>query len=255
MPTALIVEDEPEANKLLGMLLRLRGYRTESAFTGKEALNLVARAQPDIIFLDLMLPDLNGYEICKILKSSRGTSLIPLVIITARIAAENRIESFCIGADDYIAKPYTPDRIFQALEQAVRWSDQTRAGQIQASVSFNDDDDGEVLRRLGQLRSLVFARTALSQEAVAQIGRAIKEVWCVADEWAQGEPGVHITTLTYTFTAEKLVLEFRDATGWMDRIPVLVQDSSTEVSAAGFDHVSLETSDRSVCFIKNFPST
>ena len=120
MPTALIVEDEPEANKLLGMLLRLRGYRTESAFTGKEALQIVEKRQPDIIFLDLMLPDLNGYEICKILKSSRGTSLIPLVIVTARIAAENRIESFCLGADDYIAKPYTPDQIFQALEQAAQ---------------------------------------------------------------------------------------------------------------------------------------
>ena len=119
MPTALIVEDEPEANKLLGMLLRLRGYRTESAFTGKEALQLVEKSQPDIIFLDLMLPDLNGYEVCKILKSSKGTSLIPLVIVTARIAAENRIESFCLGADDYIAKPYTPDQIFQAVEQAV----------------------------------------------------------------------------------------------------------------------------------------
>ncbi|MGD0040836.1 MAG: response regulator, partial [Isosphaeraceae bacterium] len=167
MPTALIVEDEPEANKLLGMLLRLRGYQTESAFTGEEALQLVAKAQPDVIFLDLMLPDINGYEICKILKSSRGTSLIPLVIITARIAAENRIESFCIGADDYIAKPYTPDRIFQAVEQAVRWSDQSRAGEIQASVSFDHSDDGEILRRLGQFRSLVFARTELSLDAVA----------------------------------------------------------------------------------------
>ena len=121
MPTALIVEDEPEANKLLGMLLRLRGYQTESAFTGKGALQLIEKCQPDIIFLDLMLPDLNGYEVCKILKFSKGTSLIPLLIITARIAAENRIESFCLGADDYIAKPYTPDQIFQALEQSMRW--------------------------------------------------------------------------------------------------------------------------------------
>ena len=138
-----------------------------------------------------MLPDLNGYEICKILKSSKGTSLIPLAIITARIADENRIESFCIGADDYIAKPYTPDRIFQAVEQAARWSEQSRSAQIQASVSFDHKDDGEILRRMGQFRSLLFARTALSLEAVAQISRAIKEIWCVADEWARGYPGDH----------------------------------------------------------------
>ncbi len=255
MPTALIVEDEPEANKLLGMLLRLRGYQTESAFTGEEALQLVAKAQPDVIFLDLMLPDINGYEICKILKSSRGTSLIPLVVITARIADENRIESFCIGADDYIAKPYTPHRIFQAVEQAVHWFDQSRSGQIQVSVSFDHGDDGEILRRLGQFRSLVFARTALSLEAVAQLSRVIKEIWCVADELARGCPGDHITTLTYTLTAERLVLEFRDAAGWLGRVPILAEDPTSEVSIAGFDHVVIDESDRSVRFVKDFPAT
>src|SRR5207248_10858683 len=102
---------------------------------------------------DLMLPDLNGYDVCKILKSSKGTSLIPLVIVTARIAAENRIESFCLGADDYIAKPYTPDQIFQAMEQSIEWLDQAKSGQIQGTISFEGKDDGEVLRRLGQLRS------------------------------------------------------------------------------------------------------
>jgi CheY-like chemotaxis protein len=255
MRTALIVEDEPEANKLLGMLLRLRGYRTESAYTGMEALHLVAKSQPDVIFLDLMLPDLNGYEICKILKSSRGTSLIPLVIITARLADENRIESFCIGADDYISKPYTPDRIFQAVEQAVRWSNLCRSGEIQASVFFDHSDDGEILRRMGQFRSLVFGRTALSLEAVAQISRAIKEIWCVADEWARGYPGDHITTLTYTLTAQRLVLEFRDAAGWLGRVPILAEDPTSEVSIAGFDHVAIDESDRSVRFVKDLPAT
>ncbi len=255
MPTALIVEDEPEANKLLGMLLRLRGYRTESAYTGQEALHLVARSQPDIIFLDLMLPDLNGYEICKTLKSSRGTSLIPLIIITARIAAENRIESFCIGADDYVAKPYTPDRIFQAVEQAVRWSDQCRSGEIQASVTFDHSDDGEILRRMGQFRSLVFGRTELSLEAVGQISRAIKEIWCVADEWARGYPDDQTTTLTYTLTPARLVLVFRAAAGWLDRVPILAEDPTSELSLAGFDHVSIDESDRSVRLVKDFPAT
>ena len=255
MPTALIVEDEPEANKLLGMLLRLRGYQTESAFTGEEALHLVDKAQPDIIFLDLMLPDLNGYEICKILKSSRGTSLIPLVIVTARVADENRIESFCIGADDYIAKPYTPDQIFQAVEQAVHWFDQSRSGQIQGSVSFDHSDDGEILRRLGQFRSLIFARTALGLEAVAQIGRAVKEIWCLADEWARGYPDDPITTLMYTLTAERLILEFRDAAGWLGRVPILAEDPASEVSIAGFNHVAIDESDRSARFVKDFPAT
>ena len=82
------------------------------------------------------------------------------MIITARIAAENRIESFCLGADDYIAKPYTPDQIYQSVDQAVRWLDQSRAGAIQGHIAFDHGDDGEILRRMGQLRSLIFARTS-----------------------------------------------------------------------------------------------
>jgi CheY-like chemotaxis protein len=254
MPTALIVEDEPEANKLLGMLLRLRGYRTESAFTGKEALELVERGHPDIIFLDLMLPDLNGYEVCKILKSSKGTSLIPLVVVTARIAAENRIESFCLGADDYIAKPYTPDQIFQALEQSIEWLDQARSGQIQGTIPLDSRDDGEILRRLGQLRSLIFARTGLPLESVAQINRAIKEVWCLADEWNRGHPSDRPATLTYTLTAGQLMLTFRDAAGWLARFGgILDDDPQSALVTAGFDGIVADEAGRCLTLVKELP--
>ena len=79
MPSALIVEDEPEANHLLAMLVQLRGYRTDSAYTGGEALEKVREQPPDIVFLDLMLPDMNGYEVCRALKTKKATSLIPIV--------------------------------------------------------------------------------------------------------------------------------------------------------------------------------
>jgi CheY-like chemotaxis protein len=256
MPTALIVEDEPEANKLLGMLLRLRGYRTESAFTGKEALQLVEQRHPDIIFLDLMLPDLNGYEVCKVLKSSKGTSLIPLVVVTARIAAENRIESFCLGADDYIAKPYTPDQIFQALEQSIEWLDQARSGQIQGTIPLDGGDDGEVLRRLGQLRSLLFARTGLTLEAVAQINRAIKEVWCLADEWNRGQPADRPATLNYTLTAQRLVLTFRDAAGWLERVGDIPDDDpQSALVAAVFDRIVPDEAEHCLTLVKELPPT
>ncbi len=70
MPTALIVEDEPEANKLLAMLVQLRGYQTESALDGAAAIDHLRKHVPDVIFLDLMLPDIDGYEICRTLKAS-----------------------------------------------------------------------------------------------------------------------------------------------------------------------------------------
>jgi CheY-like chemotaxis protein len=252
MPTALIVEDEPEANKLMAMLLRLRGYGTQSAFTGRDALQHVENSPPDIILLDLMLPDLNGYEICKILKSSKRTTLIPLLIVTARIAAENRIESFCLGADDYIAKPYTPDQIFRSLERAERWLEQSRDTSIRGEVTFDHRDDGEILRRLGQLRSLIFARTELGLEAVVHIGRAIKEIWSLADEAARGDPDDPTTTMFWTLEAEQLVLRFHDGTAWLGRLTGLAEDPSSSLRLTGFEQTNVDEDGHSVTFVKEF---
>src|SRR3954463_7888531 len=100
MPTALIVEDEPEANKLLAMLVRLRGYQTDSAFTGNEALEKVRGGRPDVGFLDLMPPDLSGVEVCRAMRSDPATSLIPVVVVTARPPDRGREESYRAGASE-----------------------------------------------------------------------------------------------------------------------------------------------------------
>ncbi|HEY2158416.1 MAG TPA: response regulator [Isosphaeraceae bacterium] len=94
MPTALIVEDEPAANQLLSMLVQLRGYATDSAFSGGEAIEKADGGHPDLVFLDLMLPDINGYEVCEAIKGRRSTTDIPVVMVTARVAGENRIQGF-----------------------------------------------------------------------------------------------------------------------------------------------------------------
>src|SRR5258708_28603689 len=82
---------------------------------------MIGRVRPDIVFLDLMLPDVNGYDVCRALKGSRPTSAIPVAIVTARLAAENRVQGFRVGATDYIPKPYTPDQIFWAMTKADDW--------------------------------------------------------------------------------------------------------------------------------------
>ena len=158
MPTALIVEDEPEANKLLAMLLQLRGYRTESAYDGAEALEKIRDHAPDVVFLDLMLPDMDGYQVCRSLKTPGGVIEVPVVIVTARLTAENRIESFAAGADDYVPKPYTPDQIFEALEQSAAWKDLLDAPRLDGEVPLDARDDGETLRHLAHLRRLLQAR-------------------------------------------------------------------------------------------------
>ncbi len=118
MPTALIVEDEPEANRLLAMIVQLKGYATRSAFTGSEAMAAVESESFDIVFLDLMLPDTNGYDICRKIKGRPESRATPVVVVTARLADENRAKSAEVGANGFIPKPYTPGQIFEALATA-----------------------------------------------------------------------------------------------------------------------------------------
>lgn len=115
MPRVLIVEDEPEANRLLCRLVQLKGCRTESALDGAAALEIALREPPDLIFLDLMLPDVDGLALCRRFKSLADTAKTPVVVVTARLSEENRAQSFAAGADVFISKPYLPDEIFQAL--------------------------------------------------------------------------------------------------------------------------------------------
>src|SRR5262245_34007871 len=181
MPTALIVEDEPEANKLLAMLLQLRGYRTESAYRGAEALDKIREHTPDVVFLDLMLPDMDGYQVCRSLKTPGGVIAVPVVIVTARLTAENRIESFAAGAHDYVPKPYTPAQIFEALEQSAAWKDLVDAPRLEGEVPLDARDDGETLRQLAHLRRLLLARCALESGDIDRICAAIWSLWSSID--------------------------------------------------------------------------
>src|SRR4051812_35115422 len=176
MPTALIVEDEPEANQLLSMLVQLRGYQTDSAFTGSEALEMVGRVRPDIVFLDLMLPDINGYDVCRALKGSRPTSAIPVVMVTARLASENRAQGFRVGATDYIPKPYTPDQIFGAMARADDWRRRLDDDEDRGVIPLDARGDVAPIREICRLRTLLLDRTRLSEEAARVLNQVLLDL-------------------------------------------------------------------------------
>jgi CheY-like chemotaxis protein len=247
MPTALIVEDEPEANKLLAMLLQLRGYRTESAFRGAEALEKIRERAPDVIFLDLMLPDMDGYQVCRSLRTPGGVIAMPVVIVTARLTAENRIESFEAGADDYIPKPYTPDQIFEALEQAAAWKEQVDAPRLVGEIPLDARDDGEALRQLAQLRRLLLARCAIESDGLDRIGAAIKVIWSSIDSWSRQRREERVATLSYTLTPEALTLTIRDEGGWLASAPPA---ASAALAAGPFDEILRDEAGRTLTLVK-----
>ena len=253
MPTALIVEDEPEANKLLSMLVQLRGYRTESAYRGSEALDRLRNHVPDVVFLDLMLPDLDGYQVCRSLKSSGTTCLVPVVIVTARLAAENRIESFSVGADDFVPKPYTPDEIFHALDCSSSWKARVDASRVEGQVVLDDRDDGETLRSLAQLRNLMLARSGLGLEATKPITAAIKAIWSSVDSWSRRSSTAQEATLSYELTNQCLTLIVRDRGGWLSRLNGIAEEQTSKCLVdAQFDQIIQDDGNHSLTLVKHF---
>jgi DNA-binding response OmpR family regulator len=253
MRTALIVEDEPEANKLLSMLVQLHGYATESAFTGSEALEKVRIRVPDVVFLDLMLPDLDGYEVCRALKSSGTTSQVPIVIVTARIAAENRIESFHAGADDYVPKPYTPDQIFEALDQSNTRGRESTAHLIEGEVVLDGRDEGDTLRSLARLRGLLLARSMLEPEAVELITTAIRAIWSSVDGWARRSGLDRVATLAYAHSPGNLVLTVHDEAGWLAHMGDLAEAPVTTILTDGrFDQIEIDHEAHCLRLVKRF---
>lgn len=102
----LIVDDEPDLVETLTLMLKKQGFRVSSASTGIEGLEKAKQELPDIIILDLMMPEMDGFEMCKQLKSSEETSRIPIIILTARSDTEARFKTFKYKADEYIVKPF-----------------------------------------------------------------------------------------------------------------------------------------------------
>ena len=116
----LVVEDDPEINELVGAYARLAGFGYRSALNGDAALAEVRRRRPDVIVLDLMLPDLDGFEICRRIKANAETKDVPVIILTALDNEQARAKGREVGANEYLTKPFDPDRLMRSLNQFAR---------------------------------------------------------------------------------------------------------------------------------------
>src|SRR5215510_7072009 len=116
----LVVDDEVKNVKLLEALLLPRGYEVVIASNGEEALRQVQQERPDLILLDIMMPVMDGFEACKILKDNADTRLIPIVIMTALGQVEDRIKGIEAGADDFLTKPFNRDELLARIRTSLR---------------------------------------------------------------------------------------------------------------------------------------
>ena len=104
----LVVDDEPEAVELVEFNLKGAGYEVTTASDGAEALNKARRIQPNLVILDVMMPEIDGMEVCKLLRRDPVTSGIPIIMLTAKASEVDRVLGLELGADDYVVKPFSP---------------------------------------------------------------------------------------------------------------------------------------------------
>ncbi len=138
----LIVEDEPDIVRMLEYNLKKEGFRTVSASDGGEGLRRADRDEPDIILLDLMLPEIDGLELCRRLRQSPRTCGIPVIMLTAKTRETDKIVGLELGADDYIVKPFSVGELIARIKALLRrlhdkekLSDVFKAGSL--SIDFS----------------------------------------------------------------------------------------------------------------------
>jgi two-component system, sensor histidine kinase and response regulator len=120
-PKILVVDDQPVNVQLLKRKLEREGIQVVAAFTGQEALQIVPKEQPDLILLDVMMPDMDGIDVCQRLQEKEETRSIPVIFITARSSKESKLEGLAVGAVDYITKPIDLDETLARVQTQLRF--------------------------------------------------------------------------------------------------------------------------------------
>lgn len=121
----LIVEDEADIAQLVKLYLEKEGFQTLIAKTGIEAQKLVSSDRPDMIILDLMLPEMDGLEVCKKIRNKPETALLPIIMLTAKAEESDTIVGLELGADDYVAKPFSPKALVARVKALFRRLERT----------------------------------------------------------------------------------------------------------------------------------
>jgi two-component system, OmpR family, alkaline phosphatase synthesis response regulator PhoP len=139
--SVLVVEDEEDIRELVSYNLLKEGYQVAGVATGEEALSAIESKPPDVVLLDLMLPGLDGLSVCRKMKENELTRSIPVIMLTAKGEESDIVTGLNLGADDYIAKPFSPKVLLARLRAVLR----RKEAEVGMSAQGDDDEDQEVI--------------------------------------------------------------------------------------------------------------
>ena len=178
----LVVDDEPNLAEVVSMALRFQGFTVETAGTGREAISAVSSFKPHLIVLDVMLPDIEGFEVAARLGAQRAG--VPIIFLTARDSTEDKVRGLTGGGDDYMTKPFSLEELVARIRTILRRTGQADAdsGRLQFADLELDEESREV-RRAGQLVELTATEyrllryLMLNPRRVMTRGQLLDHVW------------------------------------------------------------------------------
>ena len=183
-PKILVVDDEPDALEVLGFKLKEAGYAPIFAADGARAITIAREERPALIVLDLMLPEIDGLEVCKILRRDPATATIPILMLTARAAEMDRVLGLELGADDYVTKPFSPRelvlRIKKLLARAKAADEsvaQIRIGDLEIDVPRHQVSVGGSAVTLTATEFKLLEMLARRRGRVQTRERLLQDVW------------------------------------------------------------------------------
>lgn len=180
----LIVEDEDAIVEVVSQTLRRHGYETAAAADGDSALEMAFSLRPDLVILDLMLPKMDGWEVCRRLKADRQTASVPVLMLTARREERDVVEGLEIGADDYMKKPFSLAELAARVKALLRRADPGEGGKIVEDGDLRIEVDGETALLRGTPLDLSPTEFRLLEALARRMGRTVPREELLSKIWS-----------------------------------------------------------------------
>jgi two-component system alkaline phosphatase synthesis response regulator PhoP len=182
----LIVEDDPDIAELVGRYLDKAGFITEPVASGREALVAIAARPPGLVVLDLMLPHVDGLEVCRVIRSNEATAAIPIIMLTARAEESERIVGLELGADDYLAKPFSPNELVARVRALLRRAHRAAPSAPAKTLAYGPialDSERHLVSSGGRDVTLTAKEFLLLEYLLQHRGRVLSRDLLLTDVW------------------------------------------------------------------------
>ena len=177
----LVVDDEATILELLSGSLRLAGFEVMTATSGAEAVRAAASGRPDLVLLDVMMPDGDGFDALRRMRS--GGAEVPVIFLTARDEVPDRVAGFAVGADDYVTKPFSLDELLGRIRAVLKRTRPDAPGSRQRVADLELDEDAHEVRRAGALVELTPTEYRLLRFLMVNAGRVVSKRQILDQVW------------------------------------------------------------------------